>query len=159
MRVHSHQLQRVSTQIEEVVVKPDRTNTQYAAPQFGKRPLQACFRSLHRTGAAIVSCAYFRQRRAIDLPVRRKWKGRESDELCRHHVMRKFFGSEIAQLLGVGRRILRRHKEGHEPFCVVLAVLGNDANLGYAVMLTESSLDLIGLDAVTEDFDLIVDAA
>ena len=150
--------QRMTANLEEVVVSRDRVHAQQLAPDYRdallvRRPWRPAL------AAAGDVPAKLRQTPVVDLAVRRQWQGIDGHEVLRDHVPRQPLAEVVAQLHGIDGLLLRWNHERHQP---VIAAGGRALGHGDRPdprRAQQVTLDITGLDAETAHLELGVDPA
>ena len=148
--------QRVSAQVEEIVVRANRLHAQHGGEHLGQ---QLLLRRLRRP--ASVSAAQFRdgQGFAIKLAVGGQRDGIQRHERDRHHVVRQAAAQGIAQVFRARPGPGGRDEIGHQPRIVGAVLAGDDRRLRHARQRQKSRLDLAEFDAEAADLHLVIGAA
>ena len=153
-RDHPRAQQRVSAQVQEVVVPAHPLGAEHLGPDRGHRLLRLTHRRFVRTGRIRVAPRR-RERLAVHLAVRRQRQRLQRDEGGRDHVLRQAPPQAVAQRL----RLRVTHDVRHHPPVARLAVARDDGAVRDAGRLAQRGLDLAQLDAETTDLHLLVQAA
>ncbi len=151
--------QRVSAQVEEVVLGAHSFHAEDLRPHLGEDALGLGARC-HQSGRVPAHAVRCGEGGAVELAVRREGEFGQFDDDGRHHVLGQSRGDVRAQL---GRRRgalvpVRRHEVGHQAAFAALAVRrdhrGPDTRVG-----GENGLDLARFDTETPHLELLVGAA
>ncbi|MNE09475.1 hypothetical protein D3C80_1021490 [compost metagenome] len=90
---HLEHAQRITAQLEEVVIDPDLLHVQHFLPDRCQRLLDGIARGNPRPACGKLRC---RQAIAVDLAIGRERQCRHQHQLCRHHVFRQVGAQGIA---------------------------------------------------------------
>ena len=148
--------QRVSAQVEEIVVRANRLHAQHGGEHLGQ---QLLLRRLRRP--ASVSAAQFRdgQGFAIKLAVGGQRDGVQRHERGRHHVVRQAAAQGIAQFFRARQGPGGGDEVSHQPHVVGAVLAGDDRRLRHAWQRQQRRLDLAEFDAEAANLHLVVGAA
>ncbi len=147
-------------QREEVVVHPDLLHGEHVAPDLRQVALDLRPRRDELVGVGRAVELRVRQRREVDLPVRRHRQRVDHHPGCGDHVGGQVVGDERPQ--GVGRRRLRRvggNDVGDEARTAPFVDAVGDAGRRHRVVTLEHRFDLARLDPEAADLDLPIGAA
>jgi hypothetical protein len=154
--VHLGRQQRVTAEIEEVVVRAHAVEPEHLAPEGRDGALQVVVGiDPGRRRAGLAGGLGRGQGLAVHLAAGVERQGVEHHEGRRQHVVRQALPQVPAQLAG-RRRLAGRHHVGHEPRLPRL-LPGRDHGLGNGRVPQQGGLDLPQLDAETPHLDLVVD--
>src|SRR5438309_788088 len=155
---HAHQQERVTSQVEEVVVHAYTVHLQRLLPCLGDEPL---YRGARLNQGIVTLRSHLRRsrkRRAIHLAVRRQRKRLEHHERSGNHVIRQSSlqeGAEVAHeraAAGSGNDVADENLVPH----VVRS--GHHRRLAHRRVLAQEGFDLAGLHSEPSNLHLLVDA-
>ena len=151
----THRQQGVSSQLEEIVCHPDRSNAQNLLPDLRELAFQVI--AGRDEGLLQLRPGSIRRRQcpAVHLPVGRHRQGIEQHDHRRHHGLGQLVLEKATQLIGRG---VRDHI-GHQPLLARRVLPRQDHGLPHGRVLAKRGLDFSQFDAKPADLHLMVGPA
>ena len=148
-----HQQDRVSADLEKIVVCPDFIEAENRPPDFQNRPFQFCFRGgkcLRAQAGGIGQCV------PVDFSAGRQRQRAQRHQVGGHHEVGKFLREPVAKAGGRDVRQRIGDKIRDQLPCVVVAACDDDG-LPDAGVPDEHGFDFTRLDTEAPDFDLMIE--
>jgi hypothetical protein len=155
-RQHLRRQQRMTAQVEEMILCTDAVEFQHRRPDTGEYRLRFGTR-LYISGyrVARVRC---RQGRPVEFAVRRQRQRIQHHEVRRHHVIRQRLLQVRAQVRGLDR-IAIGHDIGNQSKIAVSIRARHHGHIAHTLVPPQRHFDLTWFDTETTNLDLMIDAA
>jgi hypothetical protein len=151
--------ERVAAELEEARVGADLRGLEHLGEDRGEGLLDGTARGDEALLVGAAGALWRGQGLAIDLAILVDRHRQERDERRGDHVLGELLLEESAELGGGGARLLLGHQIGHEAPVRGAIFPRDDHRLAHAGVQIEGCLDFAGLDTVTSDLHLMIDAA